>query len=81
VDKKVAYQDFKEKEGKEYNDSIVSSIESLKEKKEEIKEITNSCNNVKAEIEGLKSKLDKKQSNKNQEVILSVLDKFCNCVF
>jgi len=37
VDKKVAYQDFKDKEGKEYNDAIVSSIESLKEKKEEIK--------------------------------------------
>jgi hypothetical protein len=40
VDKKVAYSDFKEKEGKEYNDTIVQNIQSLKEKKEEIKNVT-----------------------------------------
>ncbi|KAL4442793.1 hypothetical protein ABPG74_010682 [Tetrahymena malaccensis] len=70
VDKKVAYQDFKEKEGKEYNDSIVKNIDALKEKKEEIKQVTNLCNDIKNEIENLKLKLDKKQANKNQEEIL-----------
>lgn len=68
VDKKVAYQDFKDKEGKEFNDTIVYNIDSLKEKKEEIKKVTNLCNSIKTEIEDLKLKLDKKQANKNQEV-------------
>lgn len=60
VDKKVAYSEFKDKEGREYNETITKNIESLKEKKEEIKSVTNQCNKVKSDIENLKVKLDKK---------------------
>lgn len=70
VDKKKAYTDFKDREGKEYNDSIVEAVESLKEKKEEIKYVTEQCNKIKVEIEQQKNLLDKKQANKNQEEII-----------
>lgn len=43
VDKKQAYLDFSESEGKEYNDSILENINSLKERKQEIKEINELC--------------------------------------
>lgn len=47
VDKNTVYLEFKQKEGKEYNDAIMTNHEDLKEKKHEIKQLTFSANNVK----------------------------------
>ncbi len=43
--------------------------EALKEKKKEVKELTNIANKIKQEIEKQKEILEKKQDGKNQEVI------------
>ena len=36
IDKKVAYSEFKDSEGNEYNNTIVKNVKDLKENKEEI---------------------------------------------
>lgn len=60
IDKKDAYLAYKESDGLEYNDQILSNINELKSKKIEIKELTETCNKIKSSIENLKMQLDKK---------------------
>jgi len=69
LDKNGIFQEYKEKEGKEYNESVLKNIAALKEKKEQIKEVSESCHDLKGEIDLKKAYIQKKQDQKNQEEI------------
>lgn len=63
-----AFNDYKERDGKTFNDQIMNMITSLREKKESIKDIYELCQTIKAEMETRKAILQRKQDSKNQEV-------------
>jgi len=69
LDKNEIFQNFKEKEGKEYNESVLKNIAALKEKKEEIKQYSDKCHDTKVEIDRFKGLIQKKQDQKNQEEV------------
>jgi len=70
IDRNQIFLEFRDKEGKEYNDSIVSNISTLKEKKEEIKETSELCQGLKTEMEKYKALIQRKQETKNQDVLI-----------
>ncbi|KRX04254.1 P-loop containing nucleoside triphosphate hydrolase [Pseudocohnilembus persalinus] len=69
IDKNEAYKIYKEGDGQEYNEQILTNISTLKQKKQEINQLTVLCTQIKQSIEDLKDQLDRKQANKNQEEI------------
>ncbi len=74
IDRNQIFLEFRDKEGKEYNDSIVSNISTLKEKKEEIKETSELCQSLKTEMERFKALIQQKQETKNQDVWIEIFD-------
>jgi len=69
LDKNQIFNQFKEKEGKEYNESVLKNITALKEKKQDIKELSDKCQNTKDQMDRLKDLIQQKQETKNQEEI------------
>lgn len=65
VDRNQVYQQFREKEGKEYNDAIVKNANDLKERRKEVRSLTDMANKLKSDIEKLKTQLLNKQEGKN----------------
>jgi len=69
LDKNQIFNQFKDKEGKEYNESVLKNIVALKEKKIDIKELSDKCQNTKDQMDRLKDMINQKQETKNQEEI------------
>jgi len=69
IDRNQVFLDFKDKEGKEHNDSVLTNINALKDKKQEIKDISDQCQKTKEEIDRLKTLIERKQETKNQDEI------------
>lgn len=67
VDKNEAYKAYIEQEGAESSSSINEQIASYKTLKKEIASMTKVAITTKAEIDSRKAKLERKQSQKNQE--------------
>ncbi len=68
MDRNQIFLEYKEKEGKEYNENVLKNITSLKEKKIEIKETSEECQRTKDQIERIKALIQQKQETKNQDV-------------
>jgi len=68
LDKNEIFNQFKEKEGKEYNETVLKNIAALKEKKQEIKDLSEQCQQTKEHMDRLKFAIAQKQETKNQEV-------------
>lgn len=66
IDKQSAFLEYKQQEGKHYEDQIVSHRQELKDKKTRVKELTEVCNNTKKEIDSVKMKLDEKNEEKKK---------------
>jgi kinesin family protein 6/9 len=69
LDKNQIFSQFKEKEGKEYNESVLKNICTMKEKKSDIKELSDRCQATKDNMDRLKEAIQQKQETKNQEEI------------
>lgn len=69
IDRNQIFLDYKEKEGREFNEAVLKNISALKEKKEQIKEISEQCQKTKEEIERYKDLIQQKQETKNQDEI------------
>jgi len=69
MDRNQIFLDFKEKEGREYNENVLRNIATLKEKKKEIKEVSEQCQRTKDEMEMYKQLIQQKQETKNQDEI------------
>jgi len=70
MDRNQIFLEYKEKEGKEYNENVLKNITTLKEKKIEIKETSEECQRTKDQIERIKALIQQKQETKNQDVTL-----------
>ena len=68
MDRNQIFLEYKEKEGKEYNENVVKNIITLKEKKQEIKEVSEECQQTREAMERYKSLIQQKQETKNQDV-------------
>jgi len=69
LDKNQIFSSFKDKEGKEYNESVIKNIAAMKEKKGEIKDLSERCQSTKENMDRLKNLIQQKQDTKNQEEI------------
>lgn len=64
IDKQTAYLEFKGGEGQKIENSIIMSRNDIKDKRVEVKGLTQKINASKAEIDNLKVKLDKKEEER-----------------
>jgi len=69
IDRNQIFLDFKDKEGREYNENVLKNIAALKEKKQEIKDLSEQCQKTKDEMEMYKQLIQQKQETKNQDEI------------
>ena len=69
IDKQSAFLEFKGlPEGKQYEDQIVNNRQDLKDKKQNVKYLTELCNTTKKEIDQIKQKLDEKSEEKKKQM-------------
>lgn len=69
VDRNQVFQDFREKEGLPFKQSILKCSSDLKERKETLKENTSAALEIKNSIDDLSKELKAKESEKNAEEI------------
>lgn len=68
LDKQTAFQEYKQGEGRMFEDQIISNRQELKDKKVKVKKLTEQCNTTKKEMDQIKEKLDDKAVEKKKQL-------------
>ncbi len=69
IDRQSAFIEYKAlPEGKQFEDQIISSRQELKDKKQVVKQLTDTCNLNKRDLDNIKQKLDAKAEEKKEQM-------------
>lgn len=64
IDKQLAYLEFKSGKGAKIEESIILSRQDMKDKREDVRTLTQNINTTKHDIDRLQIKLDKKEEER-----------------